>query len=53
VGGLEFQVQPNLQGKISTIGVQYTDGNSNTQKQELKLQSDGKYIVAFSQDSCS
>lgn len=53
IGGIEFQVSSNLQGKIGGIGVQFTNANGQTERQPLDIQSDGKYIVAFSQDSCA
>jgi len=50
---LEFEISENLQGKISNIGVQYFDGNWNRQEKELKIQSDGRYIIGYSGDSCN
>jgi len=49
---IQFQVSPNLQWSISNIWVQYLDWNWLQKKKELKLQTDGQYIVAFSEDSC-
>jgi hypothetical protein len=50
---LQFEVSNNLQWKISNVWVQYLDKGWNQKRKELKLQSDGTYIVAFSSDSCS
>jgi len=50
---LEFKVSENLQWKVSAIGVQYIDWSWNLQKTELAIQKDGRYIVAYSADSCS
>jgi len=49
---IQFQVSNNLQWKMSNVWVQYLDGNWLQKKKELKLQEDGQYIVAFSEDSC-
>ena len=52
ISWMEFEVGKNLQWKISNIWVQYIDWNGIKKNKKLDIQADGKYIVAFSQDSC-
>ncbi len=49
---LQFKVSGNNLWIISEIWVQFTNSNWVIEKQSLKIQQDGIYMVAYSNDSC-
>ncbi len=53
IWGLHFKISQDILWSISNVWVEFINWNGVKEKQELKIQADGEYIVAFSNQSCN